>query len=114
MAIDVTGRLGVGEGLVGHNLLQAVQIVDFRGALGSSGVAKKSKDSVLNVEGVVQLESGVGGPEDSLVRVLLGDLALRELARIQRHLAGRSNAREGNKCSSVLHDVGIFVMMNRL
>lgn len=74
LAVEIAGRLGVGEGLVGDDLLQAVEVRDVGGADGRSRVAEEGKDGVLDLEGVVELEEDVGGPQDGLVGVLLGHL----------------------------------------
>lgn len=74
LAVEIAGRLGVGEGLVGDDLLQAVEVGDVGGAGSGRRVAEEGKDGVLDLEGVVELEEGVGGAENGLVRVLLGHL----------------------------------------
>lgn len=48
-AIDVVGGLGVGEGLVGDDLLEAVEVGHVRGAGGGSGVAEQGEDAVRDV-----------------------------------------------------------------
>ena len=92
-AVEVSRGLGVGEGLVGRDLLQTVQVGDLAGALGGGRVAEKPEDGVLDVERVVKLEIEVGGAQDGLVRVLLGHLALVE--EPVGHLAGGRNGGDG-------------------
>ena len=91
--------------ILGNDLLQAIQVVNLGGTVGSSRVAQEGEDGVKNVEGVVELQGVVGGDEDGLVRVLLGNLTLGRLVGVDGDLAGGSNARKGNHSSSVLHDV---------
>ena len=104
--IKITSGLGVCQGLVGDDLLQAVQAVvcHITGAVGRSSVAKEGEDSVDNVERIVKLESRVGGTENSLVGVLLGNLTLGGGSPgVERNFAGRSHAGKGNNGRSVLH-----------
>jgi len=79
LAVEITSSLGVGKGLVGNNLLQAVQVGNIGRTKGGSGIAQQREDGVLNLEGVVQLQCQVGSAEDGLVRVLLRHLAPPEL-----------------------------------
>lgn len=71
LAINITSCFCVGKGLVGNVLLETVQVGDGAGAVGGGSISEQRKDSVLNVLGVVQLQSRVGGLQDSLVGVLL-------------------------------------------
>lgn len=51
--IDISGRLGVGEGLVSSSLLQAVDVRDSTRTSGGSCGTKKTKDWVLDAGRVV-------------------------------------------------------------
>ncbi len=114
LAVDVASGLCVGEGLVGNDLLEAVQVLDVGSTLGGGGVAQEGKDGVGDVQGVVELQGRVDDAEGSLVRVLLGNLTLGRAVRVQGDLAGRSNAHQGSERSFVLHDVVDFVEIEEM
>lgn len=113
--VEVVGGLGVGESLVGDDLLEAVEAVgrDVTGAVGGSGVAEEGEHAVEDVVWVVELEGDVAGAEDGLVRVFLGNLALGGSEGVSGHIAGRGEANgDGHKSSSVLHGDGwLFVVV---
>jgi hypothetical protein len=73
---DVADSLRVGEGLVGGSLLKTVKVGDIAGTLLSSSVTKKTKDGILDVEGVLELHELIGNAENDTVRLLLRDLTL--------------------------------------
>jgi len=114
LAVNVASGLGVGEGLVGNNLLEAVQVLDVGGTRGGGCVTQEGKDGVGDVEGVVQLQGRIDDAEGGFVRVLLGNLTLGGAARVQGDLAGRSNAHQGSERSFVLHDVVDFVEIDEM
>ena len=101
--IQITSGLGVGEGLIGDDLLQAVQVLDVGGTGSGGGVTQESEDSVLDLEGVVQLEGGIGGTEDGLVRVLLGHLTPSQLVPVLHGITGGGDARQPQQSDFVLH-----------
>jgi hypothetical protein len=108
LAVEIVGRLGVGEGLVGDDLLQAVEVGDVGGAEGGGRVAQQGKDGVLDLEGVVELEEDVGGAEDGLVRVLLGHLAPLQARRAHPapelgDITGAGHAGQAEEGDFVLH-----------
>lgn len=108
LAVEIAGRLGVGEGLVGDDLLQAVEVGNVGGTLDGSGVTQQGEDGVLDLEGVVELEEGVGGAEDGLVRVLLGHLAPHQARRAHLapelgDIAGAGHAGQAEEGDFVLH-----------
>lgn len=105
LAGDVARRLGVGEGLVGDDLLEAVEVLDLGRARGGGGVAQEGEDGVRDAHGVVELEVRVGDVEDRLVRVLLGHLSLDDGA-VDGQIAGGGETGEGEESRSVLHLCG--------
>lgn len=102
LAINIASSLGVGESLVGDDLLEAVEVLDVGCTLGSGGVAEQSEDGILDLQRVVELEVGLGGGDDSLVRVLLGNLPLDD-GVVEGNLAGSSQAGEGKNGCLELH-----------
>lgn len=101
-AVDIVGRLSVGEGLVGNDLLKAVKVFHAWGSLGGSSVAKKTEDGVRDVLRVVELQVLRGRGENSLVGVFLGNLPLHHTG-VERDLAGSSQPGESKKRDLVLH-----------
>lgn len=104
-ARHVVGGLGVGEGLVGDDLLEAVEVGHVRGAVGGGGIAEQRKDGVGDVLGVVELQVRVGHAKDGLVGVLLRNLPLGDMV-VEGNLAGSSKPGEGEKHDLVLHLCG--------
>lgn len=104
LAFEITRSLRVAEGLVGNDLLQAVEVGDVGRAFGSSLVTEETKDGILDGQGVVELQIGVDDSQDSFMGVLLRNLALAHLG-VEADFASRRTARKGNDRSLVLHDV---------
>lgn len=102
LTVDIPRRLGVREGLVGDDLLEAVEVLDVGGTLRGGGVAEEGKDSVLDLQWVIKLQVRLGGGDDGLVRVLLGHFPLDNMV-VQRDLTGSSQAGEGQDGRLVLH-----------
>lgn len=109
---DIVGRLGVGEGLVGDDLLEAVEVVDVGGSLGGSGVAEEREDGILDLQRVVELQVRVCDVEDGLVGVLLRDLSLHDTG-VEGDLAGSSQPDEGEEGGRVLHLCGLDAAAKR-
>lgn len=102
LAVNIASSLGVGESLVGNDLLEAVEVLNVGCTLGSGSVAEKSEDGILNLQRVVELEVRLGSGDNSLVRVLLRNLPLDD-GVVEGNLAGSSHAGEGEKGCLVLH-----------
>lgn len=102
LAVNITSSLGVGESLVGNDLLEAVEVLDVGCTLGSGSVAEQGEDGILDLQGVVELKVRLGGGDDCLVGVLLGNLPLNN-GVVEGNLAGSSQAGEGKKGCLKLH-----------
>lgn len=72
--ILVVEREGVGESLVGNDLLETVQIGHITSTISGGGGTEETEDGVNNVETVVELEDVLGGSDNGLMRLLLRDL----------------------------------------
>lgn len=64
----------VAEGLVGSDLMKAVQVLNKASALSSGSVSEETEDGVLDLENVVELQELLGGGEKEFVRELLRNL----------------------------------------
>lgn len=100
--VDIIRGLGVGERLIGDNLLEAVEVLHVRGSVGGSSIAKKSEDGVRDALRVVELQVLLGRGDDGLVRVLLGNLPLHDTG-VKGDLTGSSQPGEGEKRDLILH-----------
>jgi hypothetical protein len=75
-AFHITGRFGIGKGLVGYVLLKTVEILDIPSASGGGGVSEESKYRVFNIFDVVQVKGCPDAGQKLLVRMFLCIIAL--------------------------------------
>ncbi|CRK10554.1 hypothetical protein BN1708_009945, partial [Verticillium longisporum] len=108
-AADISHLFGVGEGLVSSLLLEACQVGDLAGTFGSGSVTEEAEDRIRNALGVVEVEELAGDRQEDLMRVLLRDLALENVASaavrspLGLRRARRSHAKEAESDEFKLH-----------
>lgn len=78
-ASEIFGALGIGEGLIGSLLLQAVEVCHVARSGSGCGVAQEAEDNIDDALGVFEVEELASDGEDEVVGVLLGNLTFLEM-----------------------------------